>query len=622
MDNSGGSDYWDSLLVGDEPCTFVNIVNVLIRSAGSVLLWYRLMDVARCLPIPHNVIMRLKSDLALDRLTYPSAFFSILETWRSIELRNAKLRTLIYVLGANNLKDCADSLRNEFGQRHGIATSRIGTSQGKSLDTPDDTDEVLGIPNMEKHDIQQHPLNVSNSLPPNLTKLQQSKETLTPLSGTGVRYDPTTRLGDGATSNVYKGYYGKIPAAVKIVESKHFDIYHNEINVWQHMKQTIEENNLNIVTLLFWQELKTSKYLIVMERATCDLADRVKHLKLSAIPSQLIKTEHRKITGFIHEVAKGLKWMHECKNPIIHRDVKPENILIFATSSREIAKLGDFGVSRKLQNSLTGTTTGGQGTFSWMAPEAITAFQFNQKFHTTKAVDIFSLGMTAHFAMSLGNHPFEESQKHGKFVMMNISDPNIMPGILGHPNYAADHLLQWMMTKPVDGRPNIQQVVQHPCFWDWKRTEEFVCAVARCFDRNHDINIQNCINKNYKLRIHWLGKPVSWLDRLGRNVQTILFYWKKDYASHEDLIMKLVELMRDKYMHYRDMMEKNTLPTNDVFTFQGSFDDGKYWDYFITTYPEVVIHLFCQIANRNEFSLETLKREYFKNFNQVPDWIN
>ncbi len=86
--------------------------------------------------------------------------------------------------------------------------------------------------------------------------------------------------------------------------------------------------------------------------------------------------------GVIRDVAAGLAYAHS-KN-VLHRDVKPENILIFADRR---AALTDFGVSRfALQASQTYTEA---GTLGYMAPE--------QAYGRPKLTsDVFSLGLIAH----------------------------------------------------------------------------------------------------------------------------------------------------------------------------------------------------------------------------------
>ena len=86
------------------------------------------------------------------------------------------------------------------------------------------------------------------------------------------------------------------------------------------------------------------------------------------------------IYNIVLDICYGIKEIH--LNNLIHRDLKPDNLFI---SKDYKIKIGDFGISKKLINSLKYANTG-NGTYNYMAPEMINGQKYNKK------VDIWALG--------------------------------------------------------------------------------------------------------------------------------------------------------------------------------------------------------------------------------------
>nr|XP_040254756.1 serine/threonine-protein kinase PBL27-like [Aegilops tauschii subsp. strangulata] len=89
--------------------------------------------------------------------------------------------------------------------------------------------------------------------------------------------------------------------------------------------------------------------------------------------------------AIIKGIAKGLKYLHvEFTPPMFHLDLKPANVLL---DENWVAKIGDFGLSRFMQNEQTHITTSSIGTIGYLPPEYIDGGVISNKF------DIFSLGV-------------------------------------------------------------------------------------------------------------------------------------------------------------------------------------------------------------------------------------
>ena len=92
------------------------------------------------------------------------------------------------------------------------------------------------------------------------------------------------------------------------------------------------------------------------------------------------KFTEEEIMNWMIQIFIAIEYIHSQK--IIHRDIKASNIFL---SSIEIVKLGDFGISRVLENSMEAAITV-VGTPFYMSPELC-----QNKPYTMKA-DIWSLG--------------------------------------------------------------------------------------------------------------------------------------------------------------------------------------------------------------------------------------
>ena len=95
------------------------------------------------------------------------------------------------------------------------------------------------------------------------------------------------------------------------------------------------------------------------------------------------------------------KALHYCRQlNIIHRDIKPENIFVSYFGD---FKLGDFGIARELERSMSNMSK--KGTYSYMAPEMYRGEPYDRR------VDIYSLGIVLYKLMNDGRLPFLSREK-------------------------------------------------------------------------------------------------------------------------------------------------------------------------------------------------------------------
>ncbi|XP_073250303.1 uncharacterized protein [Porites lutea] len=183
-------------------------------------------------------------------------------------------------------------------------------------------------------------------------------------------------LASGSWGIVHKG---TLPVAIK--ELKH--ITPESLKLFQReIDAAFFCHHPNIVEFLgATNNLHHGSY-IVMELMDCNLRDFIKHENYQ-LPQKII-------VSFALDIAKGLSYLHGHNPPILHRDLKTDNILL----KRGTAKIGDLGSAKVQQDSMTPY----RGTLLYTAPEAL-----NSNIQTPK-MDVWSYGLVVQ-EMAIGKRP-------------------------------------------------------------------------------------------------------------------------------------------------------------------------------------------------------------------------
>jgi len=96
------------------------------------------------------------------------------------------------------------------------------------------------------------------------------------------------------------------------------------------------------------------------------------------------------------DICRGLAQAHKLSPPVVHRDVKPQNVILGLKEKKIIAKVSDFGLAKHV-DPITRITTAG-GTLAFLSPEGFWNYE-------TPASDVFSSGIIF-YIMVAGVPPF------------------------------------------------------------------------------------------------------------------------------------------------------------------------------------------------------------------------
>lgn len=170
---------------------------------------------------------------------------------------------------------------------------------------------------------------------------------------------------------------------------------------------------------------------------------------------KLKRLPEEKTRFFVCCIVIGLEYLHNAG--VIHRDVKPENIVL---DKDGYARLTDFGIAKLLEEDNSSDTSGTPG---YMAPEVLCKMRHGM------AVDYFGLGVITYEFM-MGRRPYPgRTRKDIRDAMMArqaVIDPSEVPSDWNPA--VADFINKLLQRKPTQrlGYNSDYEVMQHPWIRD------------------------------------------------------------------------------------------------------------------------------------------------------------
>jgi serine/threonine-protein kinase len=221
------------------------------------------------------------------------------------------------------------------------------------------------------------------------------------------RYKIISEIGQGAMGVVYKAVDPIIDRTVAIktinLNLSKSELEEYEARFQQEIKAAGRLNHPNIVTIYDVGKTEQVAYMAMEFLEGQELKDMIASGNL---PQADV------VVDIISQVADGLSFAHQ--QDIVHRDVKPSNIMVLKNS---LAKITDFGIAR-LPNSAVKTMTGLiLGSPRYMSPEQVIGKAIDAR------SDIFSLGVVLYEALT-GVAPFDGDNVNAiMYATVNTTPP-------------------------------------------------------------------------------------------------------------------------------------------------------------------------------------------------------
>ena len=204
----------------------------------------------------------------------------------------------------------------------------------------------------------------------------------------GNRYEIIEKIGDGGMATVYKAKCRILNRKVAIKVLK--DEYSNDqefIKRFQIEAQSAASLSHPNIVSIYDVANEGNLHYIVMEL--------IEGVTLKEYIKELGRLDWKEAVDIASQIASGLAQAH--KNHIIHRDIKPHNIIM---TKDGVAKITDFGIAKAATTSTINASSASLGSVHYFSPEHARGG------YTDEKSDIYSLGVVL-YEMVTGKVPFE-----------------------------------------------------------------------------------------------------------------------------------------------------------------------------------------------------------------------
>lgn len=223
----------------------------------------------------------------------------------------------------------------------------------------------------------------------------------------GNRYEIIEKIGDGGMATVYKAKCKILnrKVAIKVLKDEYSDDQEFIKRFQIEAQSAASLSHPNIVSIYDVANEKDLHYIVMELIEGTTLKEKIREKG---------KVEWKQAVEIASQIASGLAQAH--KNHIIHRDIKPHNIIITRDG---VAKITDFGIAKAVTTSTINASGSTLGSVHYFSPEQARGG------YTDEKSDIYSLGVVL-YEMVTGKLPFEADTPIS-VAMKHLHDTAVAP---------------------------------------------------------------------------------------------------------------------------------------------------------------------------------------------------
>lgn len=208
----------------------------------------------------------------------------------------------------------------------------------------------------------------------------------------GAHYVIDALVGQGAMGRVYRAHHRDLPDrkyAIKIMIGDYAATAQMRARFQAEAENASKLAHPNVVSVIDYGATDQGVNYIVMDLVEGPSLGEIVQ-KGPMDPDRVIRLARQMCEGLDHAHGRGM----------IHRDFKPDNILVVGEGDLEVARIADFGLALSIDTEVRLTTTGIVCTPAYAAPEQLRGDAIDLR------VDLYALGTTLYEMLSGGQLPF------------------------------------------------------------------------------------------------------------------------------------------------------------------------------------------------------------------------